>query len=135
MGASPAGRGAVTRSGRSQPLALAHDFGDAVQLDLGGEGGDGGECAQVAERADGFALLWRSEQTCHALASDDIRAMRAWNLSDWAALSAAASSGHSSVCSCRYGGWTAPQWARRSPMRRPLGRSWASPWGLLPRSG
>ena len=34
--------------------------------DLGG-GGGGDECAQVAERADGFALLWRSEQTCHPL--------------------------------------------------------------------
>ena len=34
-----------------------------LYLDLGGEAGD--ERAQVAQRADGFALLWRSEQTCH----------------------------------------------------------------------
>src|SRR5436309_13593041 len=27
--------------------------------------GFGGECARVAERSDGFALLWRYEQTCH----------------------------------------------------------------------
>jgi len=36
--------------------------------------------------------------------------MRAWNLSDWAALQAAASSGRSSVCSCRL--W----WLDSAPM-------------------
>src|SRR6266436_5130802 len=35
----PRGAGAVTRSGRSQPLDLAPEFGDAVHRDLGGEGG------------------------------------------------------------------------------------------------
>src|SRR2546422_9113329 len=33
---TPAGRGAVTRSGRSEPLDLAREFGDVVQRDLRG---------------------------------------------------------------------------------------------------
>src|SRR5436309_12688521 len=40
---TPAGREPVTRSGCSQPLDLAQEFGDAVHRDLGGEGGGGGD--------------------------------------------------------------------------------------------
>jgi len=58
----------IRNASRAQGIArscsgLPEEFGEAVHLDLGGEAGD--ERAQVAQRADGFALLWRSEQTCH----------------------------------------------------------------------
>jgi hypothetical protein len=46
----------VTRSGRSEPLALAQQFGDAVQRDLGGEargGGEVGEHGVVGGRGQG----------------------------------------------------------------------------------